>query len=125
LISETRRRLKEWGTWAGGGDPSLSAMFKSIFSVRGAQDLREMPGYIAEVDHIVCCAPRDIRIILIKFYGTNGTVQDKAIALGLDRRSLRRRTDRADWYVHSELDAPPAKAYLTDSMPHGGATSHG
>jgi hypothetical protein len=88
----------------------MSSMFKAM-NGRGAQDLREMPDYIAEVDHIVCVAPRDIRIILIKFYGTGGTVQDKAIALGLDRRSLRRRTDRADWYVHSQLDAPPAKAY--------------
>lgn len=70
-----------------------------------------MPDYIQEVDHIVCIAPRDIRAVLIKFYGTGGTVQSKAIAMGLDRRSLRRRTDRADWYVHSQLDQAPAKAY--------------
>lgn len=110
MISETRRRLKEWGTWACGGEPSLSSMFKAMFG-RGAQDLREMPAYAQEIDHIVCCAPPDIRIVLIKFYGTGGTIQDKAIQLGLDRRTLGRRVDRADWYVNSELDRLPAKAY--------------
>src|SRR5882724_657410 len=93
-------------------------MFKGLFG-RGAQDLREMPDYIQEIDHIVCVAPPDIRIILIKFYGTGGTVQDKAIALGLDRRSLRRRTDRADWYVHSQLDQVPVKAYSSPRITHG------
>lgn len=89
----------------------MASMFKSIFGVRGAQDLRELPPHIAEVDHIVCCAPPDIRRVLINFYGRGGTVQDKAIAMGLDRRSLRRRTDRADWYVHSQFDAAPVQAY--------------
>lgn len=116
MISETRRRLKEWGTWACGGEPSLSSMFKSMFG-RGAQDLREMPDWISEVDHIVCCAPADLRIILIKFYGTGGTIQDKAISLGLDRRTLGRRVDRADWYVNSELDRVPVKAYSDGRMP--------
>lgn len=76
---------------------------------RGAQDLREMPPHIAEMDHIICCAPNEIRYVLIKFYGTGGTFQDKAIRLGLDRRSLRRVTDRADYYVNSELDRLPVK----------------
>ncbi len=88
----------------------MSSMFKAM-NGRGAQDLREMPAHIAEVDHIVCCAPPDIRRVLINFYGRGGTVQDKAIAMGLDRRSLRRRTDRADWYVHSQFDQAPLKAY--------------
>lgn len=69
-----------------------------------------MPPHIAEMDHIICCAPADIRIVLIKFYGTGGTFSDKAIRLGLDKRSLRRVTDRADYYVNSELDRLPEKS---------------
>lgn len=83
-------------------------MFKGMFG-RGAQDLREMPDYIAEVDHIVCIAPPDMRVILIKFYGTGGTITDKALSLGLDRRTMMRRVDRADYFVHSILDAVPEK----------------
>jgi hypothetical protein len=89
-------------------------MFKSIFNGRGAQDLREMPAHIAEIDHIVCCAPADMRIVLIKFYGLRGyTYYEKATALGIDKRTLKRRIDRADYYVHSILDRIPQKDYLS------------
>jgi hypothetical protein len=111
LISETRRRLKEWGLWACGGEPQLSSMFRSMFG-RGAQDLREMPPHISEIDHIICIAPRDIRAILIKFYGQGGTIQDKAISAGMDRRTFRRRVERGEWFVNSELDRLPAKTHL-------------
>jgi hypothetical protein len=80
---------------------------------RGGEDLREMPSHIAEIDHIVCCAPRDIRAVLIKFYGQGGTFQDKCISLGLDRKSLRRRVDRADYYVNSALDTVPKKEQIS------------
>lgn len=85
-------------------------MFKSMFG-RGAQDLREMPAHIAEMDHIVCTAPPDMRIVLIKFYGTGGTFQDKAIALGYDRRTMRQKIERAEYYVNSRLDQPVTLAY--------------
>lgn len=112
MISETRRRLKEWGTWACGGEPTLSSMFKAIRGGRGAQDLREMPAHIGEIDHIVCCAPADIRAILIKFYCTGGSYYEKAMALGLDKRTFKRRLDRADYYVHSDLDNRPQSASI-------------
>jgi len=72
-----------------------------------------MPPHIQEIDHIVCTAPKDIRIVLIKFYGTAGTYYEKAIALGIDKRTLKRRIDRADYYVHSRLDRIPQKEYLS------------
>ncbi|HEX4605383.1 MAG TPA: hypothetical protein VH724_15390 [Candidatus Angelobacter sp.] len=106
MIAETRRRLKEWGCWACGGDPSVSSMFKVMFG-RGSQSLTYMPDHIQEIDHIICTSPPDIRAILIKFYTQGGTIQDKAISIGLDRRTLMRRVDRADWYVHSRLDMLP------------------
>jgi len=115
MISETRRRLKEWGTWARGGEPSMGSMFKSM-NRSGAQDLREMPPHIAEIDHIICCAPRDIRAILIKFYSTFGSYYEKAVALGLDKRTFKKRIDRADYYVHSNLDNISKKESITPHL---------
>jgi hypothetical protein len=88
-------------------------MFKSMFG-RGAQDLREMPTHIQEIDHIVCIAPKDIRVMLIKFYCTTGSYHDKAVSLGLDRRNFRRRLDRADYFVNSIIDGHTEKVYITD-----------
>lgn len=87
-------------------------MFKSMFG-RGAQDLREMPPHISEIDHIICTSPADIRAILIKFYTSSGSLQDKAIALGFDRKSLRRKIERAEYYVNSRLDSLPEKESIT------------
>jgi hypothetical protein len=78
-------------------------MFKAMFG-RGAQRAEYMPPHIEEIDHIICTTPKDMKIILIKFYTTGGTVQDKAIVLGMDRHTLRRRLDRSEWYVNSRLD---------------------
>ena len=112
MISETRRRLKEWGLWACGGEPSLSSMFKAM-NGRGAQDLRELPPHIQEIDHIVCTCPPDIRAILIKFYTSSGSYLDKAQAMGLDKRTFKRRLDRADYYVNSRLDGFSQEPYKT------------
>jgi hypothetical protein len=83
-------------------------MFKVMFG-RGAQNLTEMPPHIQEIDHIICVSPPDIRATLIKFYTAGGTIEDKAISLGIARRTLMRRVDRADWYVNSALDSAPVK----------------
>ena len=54
-------------------------------------------------------APKDIRAMLIKFYSVTGTIQDKAIGAGLDRRTFKRRLERAEYFVNSELDFMPIK----------------
>lgn len=69
-----------------------------------------MPPHIQEMDHIICCAPPGHRIILIKFYGTGGTFQDKQIASGYDKKTYRNMIDRAEYYVNSELDRLPEKS---------------
>ncbi len=107
VISETRRRLKEWGRWACGDEPSLGSNFKTHVSSRGAQDLRELPPHIAEVDHIVCTAAPSVRRILCGFYGSSGSYADKADRLMMDPREFKRAIDRADYYVHSRLDEIP------------------
>jgi hypothetical protein len=113
MISETRRRLKEWGKWACGGEPGLSSMFRAMFG-RGAAIAGEMPPQIQEIDHIVCTARPELRIVLIKVYSSGGTMSDKAIELGLDRITLKRRTERAEYYVHSRLDALPLKSAISE-----------
>ena|ERR1700689_2508427 len=115
MISHTRMRLREWGVWARGGEPKLSSMFRVMFG-RGGRPNEAMPAHIQEIDHIVCCAPGDIRIVLIKFYGTSGTYAEKAQLLGFDVRSFKRRIDRADYYVHSTLDNFPQKAQISASV---------
>lgn len=105
MICETRRRLKEWGRWACGGEPSLSSMFKSMLG-RGGGDFRETPAHIEEVDLIVRKGPANVRAILIKFYTQNGTFVDKALSLGLSRHSLRKRIEHAEYYVNQCLDEP-------------------
>lgn len=120
MISETRRRLKEWGTWACDDNPGMSSMFKSIFGVRGAQDLRHMPAHIQEIDLIIIQAPKDIRGTLIKFYSIRGTFIDKAISFGLDKLSLRRRIERAEYYVNQALDFPRENAKVRER----GLTDH-
>jgi hypothetical protein len=87
-------------------------MFKSLFG-RGAQNLLEMPPHIQEVDHEVCIAPPDIRATLIKFYTQSGTLQDKAIAFGLDRRTMMRRVEKAEWHMNSALDSLPTEAVVS------------
>jgi hypothetical protein len=99
-------------------------MFKTIFNGRGGRDLRELPAHIAEVDHLVCCAPPDIRIVLIKFYGTGGSYYEKAQALGIDKRTLKRRIDRADYYAHSILDAIPQQSVYQTHDGHISPPAH-
>lgn len=105
MIVETRRRLQEWGKWASGGYPSLGSMFRSLFG-RGGHD-GEMPAHIQEVDIIICRADPIDRAILIKFYvnAPKGSMRERARAMRMDRRTLKRKLDRAEWYVNSVLDA--------------------
>ena len=103
MMIETRHRLKEWGQWARGGFPSIGSMFRALFGSRG-DGLGEMPQHIQEIDIIVCRAEAEDRIVLIKVYGMGGSFREKALALGVDRRTLKRRLDRAEWYVNCVLD---------------------
>lgn len=105
MISETRRRLKEWGKWASDPAPSYGSMFKARSG--GKQDLSAMPPHIMEIDHIVCTAPPRTRRILCGFYGANGSYFEKAERLSMPRSDMKRAVDRADYYVHSRLDEVP------------------
>ena len=103
MISDTRRRLKEWGAWARGGEPTVSSMWNSMFG-RGAQVLGETPLYIREVDLIVCRAEVIHRAVLIQFYTRSGGIRDKALFLGIPTMTFHDRVRQAEWYVNSELE---------------------
>jgi hypothetical protein len=103
LIEQTRDRLKEWGRWASGGVPTVGSMFRALYG-RGGEPHDEMPLPVQEIDLIVCRAqPRD-RSTLIGFYSRSGTLSDKAREMAIPRGTLRRRLERAEWYVNSCLD---------------------
>ena len=103
MIEMTRDRLKEWGRWAGGGYPIVGSMFRSMFG-SGHHSGGEMPVAVQEIDIIVCRAEAKDRSVLIAFYGQGGSFRQKALAIGVDRRTLKNRLDRAEWYVNSALD---------------------
>lgn len=103
MIEQTRDRLKEWGKWAQGGYPSIGSMFRTLFGAKGRES-NEMPRHIEEIDRIVCRAETESRVVLVNFYGRGGSLREKAKVLQIDRMTLRRRLDRAEWYVNSVLD---------------------
>lgn len=103
MIVETRHRLKEWGKWASGGEPSLASMFSALFGF-GGTDTMEMPAHIQEVDIIVCRAEPVHRGALIQVYTKGGSLRNKALVLGIPTMTLKRRLESAEWYVNSVLD---------------------
>lgn len=103
MIVETRYRLKEWGKWASGGEPSLGSMFSAMFGC-GATDSGLMPAHIQEIDVIVCCSEPQYRGVLVQVYTRGGSLRNKALVLGIATSTLKWRLERAEYYVNSELD---------------------
>lgn len=103
MIVETRHRLREWGSWARGGESVLTSMFNVLFGI-GGTDSDLMPAHIREIDMIVCQAELQHRGALIQFYTKSGSLRDKALVLGLPTMTLKYRVEQGEWYVNSVLD---------------------
>lgn len=103
MITETRHRLREWGQWASGGEPSLGSMFRAIFGVNRSP-IGEIPAHIQEIDIIVCRLDSPMRAALIHVYTKNGRLSEKARMLGIPRQTLKDRLERAEWAVNVVLD---------------------
>lgn len=103
MIVETRHRLKEWGTWARGGESVLTSMFNVLFGF-GGTDSEIMPAHIREVDIIVCQAEVQHRSALVQFYTKSGSLRNKALILGIATSTLKYRVEQGEWYVNSVLD---------------------
>jgi hypothetical protein len=103
VISETRHRLKEWGQWASGGEPSLGSMFKAIFG-SNKSPIGEIPAHIQEIDVIVCRLEPILRSALIQVYTKGGRLSVKARILGIPRQTLKDRLERAEYEVNAILD---------------------
>ena len=101
----TRLALAHWGQWSRGGLPTIPSMFAAIMGgPRGAISLNA-PELVQRIDRIVCHADPDDRQILIIRYVFKGSPNDKAQMLGMSRGWYYRRLERAEWYVHVELDS--------------------
>lgn len=103
MIVETRHRLKEWGSWARGGESVLTSMFNVLFGY-GGTDSELMPAHIREVDIIVCQAEIHHRSALVQFYTKSGSLRNKALILGIATSTLKYRVEQGEWYVNSVLD---------------------
>jgi hypothetical protein len=70
---------------------------------RGGTPSDEMPPAIAEVDHLICRAPPECKIVLIVYYAQSGQLQEKAQRLGLSRWQFRRRLERGEGFIALNL----------------------
>jgi hypothetical protein len=100
-----KRRLAWWGRWARTGLPTLPTMCatEKARTGRGGTPNDEMPDDVAEVDRVVCQAPRHIKIVMIVYYAQTGHVQEKANRLGLSRWQFRRLLDQGESFVAMNL----------------------
>lgn len=103
VIAETRHRLKEWGQWASGGEPSLGSMFRAIFGANRSP-IGEIPAHIQEIDVIVCRLEPILRGTLVQVYTKGGSLSGKARILGIARQTLKDRLERGEYAVNSVLD---------------------
>jgi len=100
-----KRRLTWWGRWARGGLPELPRIniLEQMRSGRGGVPNYEMPYDIAEVDHAICIAPTQQKIVLIVYYSQQGIVSEKAQRLGLSRHQFRHRLSAGESFVAMNL----------------------
>ena len=119
MINDTRRRLKEWGQWASGGEPSLGSMFRALFGSNSSNG-GEMPPHVHEVDAIVCRLEPILRGALIQVYTRGGSFSSKALILGIARQTLKDRVDRAEWEVNEVLDGYVESVQPVKNVPYIG-----
>ena len=109
ILTYTRWRLKEWGRWSrheNSGWPSISPMFRLFSGGRGHD--QEPPKDVMEIDGIVRRADTHDKMVLIVVYCQSGSMRERALRIGVDRRTLGRHLENAEWYVHAALDSAPA-----------------
>ena len=117
LIIDTRRRLKEWGTWCSGGEPTLGSMFRIMFGSNRSQ-VGEIPKYIQEIDVIVCRLEVILRSALIQVYTRGGHLSEKARVLGIPRQTLKDRLERAEYEVNAILDGVVESLQPVKNVPY-------
>lgn len=104
MLARTRADLAEWGKWARGGLPTVSSMFAAIMGGPRGAPVIDPPEYIDRIDTIVRKAEPDDRQILVVRYCWKGSGKEKSRMLGLPQRAYYYKLERAEWYVHTELD---------------------
>jgi hypothetical protein len=101
-----KRRLTFWGRWARSGVapslPTMSTTEKARIGRGGVPD-DSMPPDIAEVDHVVCIAPPEVRQVLIVYYAQTGSKVEKARRVGITRYAFGRRLERGESFVALNL----------------------
>jgi len=105
ILTYTRWRLRQWGKWSRhemSGWPSVSPMFR-LFSGGSGHD-QEPPKEVMEVDGIIRRADPEDKRILIAVHCAGGSLWEKARKIGLRRNAFLIKLERAEWFVHANLE---------------------
>lgn len=108
MIDYTRVRLTRWGQWCKRGIPNLGYPAAAAFVHANEGDRCEwqgldMPPDVAEVEEIVNRMSATLRMPVRIVYCTSGPLWLKAMRIGVSRRTLRRRLDHAEHWIHGQL----------------------
>lgn len=105
ILTYTRIRLKEWGSWSryeAQGYPTMTAFARSWFGRGGGEP--EPPADVTQVEAIVRRAPTAQKEILIFRYCRRYSVRDCAAQISASKSTASRLLEQAEWYVHTELE---------------------
>src|ERR1700675_3751062 len=117
-IRDTRRLLRRWGHWAGGGIigfPQMSAFMRIQMGSRSSIDPRTDADILA-CDKAVASAELCHRKMLIRHYCTQGTSREKAGKVGLQRSRYYVLLSDSEWFVHTTLDGAGHNCYEPVSL---------
>jgi hypothetical protein len=106
ILTYTRIRLKEWGSWSryeAQGYPSMSAFMRGWFGRGGAES--DPPADVAQIEGIVRQALTAQKEILIFRYCRRYSVRRCAEQISASKSTASRLIEQAEWYVHTELDS--------------------
>jgi DNA-directed RNA polymerase specialized sigma24 family protein len=111
MIEWTRVRLTNWGKWCRGraisGYPSASAFMFANLGARAADDTRDIPSDIAEVEEAIKRIAQPLRQVLVIYYVATGPLSEKANRLSISRRTLMRRVKTAEEKINLALASAP------------------
>lgn len=107
-IDYTRVRLTRWGQWCKRGSANLGYPSSAAFTHANEGDRcewqgKDMPPDIAEVEEIVNRMSWALRQPVVVVYTKPGPLWLKAIWIGVSRRTLKRRLDHAEHWIHGQL----------------------
>lgn len=118
MIDYINKRLNDWARWrisdrallrhalgAKSCWPQMLGESESTESVRQQGTLVPLNDLeCCDTDKAICALPRDLHVTVIEYYARIGTADTTAKRLGITKRTLFQRIDRAHWHVMGTLN---------------------